>query len=267
MNQVSVILPTIGRQSLYLVLQSMSTEIDLISEIIVVNDSGRGLELGQYDLFPEVFQRIFQIDTAGGIGPAKARNLAITISSAQYIAFADDDDPWIKGRLFVQLNQMKLKGLKASLCLNLASEQNNFWTGDLNPIDYLYSQKGFFRHKRFLPLGSLVIERDSFNDIDFPEFLNEREDLWYFHILYNQNNKFSQLPVYGLRVKRQIWRSIRRPSSKDDIQWFLMLKELGPNLARNFLVYVAIRNAIVGLQFRKLFTLLGVLIRDYSHRN
>lgn len=260
MNEVTIIIPTIGRNSLENVLNSLFADLEYIHEIIVINDSGKALFLDRFDLYEDVHKLVKCIDTKGSRGASFARNLGLESVQGDYVAFADDDDPWISGRLGSQLLTMKAEGLKASVCLDSGNAKSIRWQGRESPLDFLYTDKGIRRHQRFLPFGTLVFHKDTYLGLKFSEVLSEREDLLFMNSLYTMNDSFAQVPIIGISVKREVWRSIRRPSFEDDFQWFGILQKLNESIAKNFLLYIAIRNSVVGFQPRKAFRLIKVLL-------
>jgi len=262
MKEVSIVIPTIGRKSLESVLLSFVSDLVFIREIIVINDSGSALNLEKYDLPKDVENLIIRIDTKGRQGASVARNLGLDLVQGDYVAFADDDDPWIRGRLGAQLSVMKKDGLKASLCLDSGNRKPTRWQGLQSPIYFLYLEKGIRRHQRFLPFGTLVFHRKTYLGRKFSEVLAEREDLLFMNSLYAKNASFAQVPVIGITVKREVWRSIRRPSFEDDFQWYCILRNFDKSIAKNFLLYIAIRNSAIGLQPKKLLRLIRVFLSE-----
>lgn len=92
MSLVSVVIPTLGRDSLHAALESARGQAGVELDIIVVNDSGRPLG---GDLGADV--RVF--DTAGRTGSAAARNTGLAEVRGEFFAFLDDDDTWLPGHL------------------------------------------------------------------------------------------------------------------------------------------------------------------------
>jgi len=262
MNEVSIIIPTVGRKSLETVLKSLISDLDSICEIIVINDSGSALSLYKFDLPKNVQKLIRCIDTKGRQGASFARNRGLELALGDYVAFADDDDPWVSGRLGIQLSFMKRDGLKASLCLDSGNSNSIRWEGRQSPIDFLYREKGLRRHRRFLPFGTLVFHKETYFGQKFSEELAEREDLLFMSSLYTADDSFAQLPIIGISVKRGVWRSIRRPSFEEDYKWFRILMKFDKSIAQNFLLYIAIRNSVIGFQPKKAFKLARVFLSE-----
>lgn len=92
MSVVSVVIPTLGRDSLRAALDSARTQQGVDVDIIVVNDSGQPLvgDLGAH---------VRVIDTPGRTGSAAARNAGLAEVRGDFLAFLDDDDTWLPGHL------------------------------------------------------------------------------------------------------------------------------------------------------------------------
>lgn len=93
---VSVVIPTVGRDSLRLAIESVLAQTVPPQEVIVVVDA---------DCEPHLppSTRIRVIRTSGGLGPGEARHLGIAASTGDVIALLDDDDTWSAVKLERQL--------------------------------------------------------------------------------------------------------------------------------------------------------------------
>ena len=84
-------------------------------EVIVVNDGGSAVT----DLGNDPRVRIVELPIGGG--PAAARNTGLERAVGEYVAFLDDDDVWLPGRL--ELAVQGLRSAPVACCLN-------GWLGD-----------------------------------------------------------------------------------------------------------------------------------------
>jgi glycosyltransferase involved in cell wall biosynthesis len=96
---VDVVIPTVGRDTLRQAVESASTEPET-REILVVLDAP--------DREPEVRRSLAGLPhrlicTAGSLGGAAARNAGVAAAEAPFVAFLDDDDYWVPGKLGRQL--------------------------------------------------------------------------------------------------------------------------------------------------------------------
>ena len=101
--RVSIVMPTRNRASLLpRALASVYTQTLADWELILVDD-------GSQDHTPALLAEAKNDDArvrtlrTEGIGAAAARNRAIAVASAQYVAFLDDDDEWLPHKLERQL--------------------------------------------------------------------------------------------------------------------------------------------------------------------
>lgn len=93
---VSVVIPTIGRESVAAAVTSALMQTYRVHEVIVVVDADVEISL------PDD-ARIAVVHTTGGVGSSGARQLGIDRASGEVIALLDDDDLWHKDKLFEQL--------------------------------------------------------------------------------------------------------------------------------------------------------------------
>jgi glycosyltransferase involved in cell wall biosynthesis len=258
---LSVVIPTIGRNSLETVLLSISTQLIEKITIILIDDSKTGLSKDRILNISGIENlELIYLRTSGMLGPSKARNLGLQNIKTKWVAFADDDDPWTENRLLEQLFLMKELRLNASVLLDQKNAVHKIvWEGEKSPLFFLYEKSGLLRGSRYIPFGTLIYEYEIYKNVRFNHDLNEREDLWFLHELFSCNSMMRQLPIIGCRVTKNKLRSIRRPSSVDDICWYQHLTLLDKKLATNFLIYVSIRNSLATLNLGKIYTTLNSL--------
>lgn len=76
-------------------------------EVLVIDD---GSTDGSIDLLSDLCNydsRVRMLSTQGGLGPARARNLALEKANGRYIAFLDADDFWHPFKLSSQISEMR----------------------------------------------------------------------------------------------------------------------------------------------------------------
>jgi hypothetical protein len=93
---VSVVIPTIGRASLRMAVESALRQSAPPGEIIVVLDRDCDLELPESDL-------IRVLRTSGGEGPSIAKHIGVSAARGDVVALLDDDDVWRHHKLEKQL--------------------------------------------------------------------------------------------------------------------------------------------------------------------
>ncbi|NMN97778.1 glycosyltransferase family 2 protein [Antrihabitans stalactiti] len=93
---VSVVIPTIGRSSLFAAVESALAQTYPVAEVIVVVDASGEVAVPTDD-------RIKVIHTSGGLGSSRARQFGIDSSTGSVIALLDDDDVWLPEKVASQL--------------------------------------------------------------------------------------------------------------------------------------------------------------------
>lgn len=103
MRAVSVILPTHDRPALLPRAARSVLDQDFGDlELIVVDDGSRSR--AEQTLLPFGDPRVRVLATPVPLGPARARNLGLEAAGGEWIAFQDDDDEWLPGKLSRQLD-------------------------------------------------------------------------------------------------------------------------------------------------------------------
>jgi glycosyltransferase involved in cell wall biosynthesis len=106
---VAVVITTYARvEPLRLAILSALSQGSAVREVIVVDDnrdSGLSAEVARI-VHSFRSRKLKYLTNTGKRGPAAARNVGINHASAEFIAFLDDDDYWLKGKLEAQLQLM-----------------------------------------------------------------------------------------------------------------------------------------------------------------
>ncbi len=95
---VSVVIPTTGRKSLSVALDSVLSQTGCVVDPIVVFDTAEVPDGQGHD-----GARV--LTTGGGKGGSAARNLGVEAAHGDFVAFLDDDDEWLPGKLRAQLEK------------------------------------------------------------------------------------------------------------------------------------------------------------------
>ncbi len=252
MIEITTIIPTIGRKSLDLAIQSALAQNNVVNKIIVVDDSNsQNIN----------FSNISVIRTGGNRGVAFARNLGIMEVKSEWVAFLDDDDQWLPNKSIQQIEFMKLNCLDLSLTCALFENQKKIrpkkiYDGYIDPLEQVYMGLNPFKREYYLPFPSLVIKGNVAKHLFFDTTLKEREDLWYLHQAYQLNYRMKQMSQPLVIVNFEPIRSIKRPDIHADIQWIDRLVGISKLLGIRFAIKIALRNRIALLEFRKAHKLL-----------
>ncbi|MFM2347079.1 MAG: hypothetical protein RL654_1832 [Pseudomonadota bacterium] len=108
-GQVSVVIPTCRRHdSLALAVRSALLQGDAIREVLVVDDNRRPEDEGKVRAVLASIgdPRLVYLRNRGEPGGSASRNIGIHQASAPVLAFLDDDDQWLPGKIDAQLAAM-----------------------------------------------------------------------------------------------------------------------------------------------------------------
>ncbi len=138
---VSVIIPTYNREDLIWntvnsILQQSYKDI----EVIVVSDGGTDRTGIILDRIEDNRLRFIRLPNNSGL-PAAARNAGIKVAKGTFIAFCDDDDLWLEGKLDAQLKEFcrdrSLLGVATNTILYPCRNLNSFFLTKNICISYL----------------------------------------------------------------------------------------------------------------------------------
>ena len=153
-QKYSVVVTTIGEDSLHEVLESIAKQSIPPSEIIVVDDSkSQNIELSDF--------RIMR--TGGFKGPSFARNLGIQNSQNSWVALADSDDIWDFDKISIQFAEIikeKLDFSLTSAVVNGKQRPKKLLEVNSNPFELLYSKPHILRSSSYFATGTFMFNRD-----------------------------------------------------------------------------------------------------------
>jgi len=177
---VSVIIPYYNSKStLIRALKSVAAQTFTDYEVILVDDgSNDESNMIVNDYIKKQSKIKFQHYYQENAGPSEARNLGISKSDAEYIAFLDSDDSWVSNKLEIQMKLM------AASKIDLLGSNINIIRGNgkiirkhfiKNQLEYISFYKFLFKHYFCTP--SVVIRKKVVDDIrGFPEKQKYAED-------------------------------------------------------------------------------------------
>jgi glycosyltransferase involved in cell wall biosynthesis len=152
---VSVIIPTVNRDTLREAVRSVIEQSYRPLEIVVIGD---GVSPSTDALVFDDLIKIKTIEIARVGYPAPVRNAGIDLSSGRFIAFLDDDDLWLPEKLAIQVDQILNRK-------SIASSSNATRTGNAQQYFLGHPRQGIFSSIVWNPviLSSLVIDRTRFD--------------------------------------------------------------------------------------------------------
>jgi glycosyltransferase involved in cell wall biosynthesis len=242
---IDVVIPSIGRRTLEVSLESVFNQTILPKRVIVVDDSeSQSLDLKNFD-FP-----IDIVKTGGRKGPASARNSGILCGSSEWIALLDDDDYWSLDHL--RLITMFAKRVQADIAVSSAQVGRSIrpkvlMNSQVNPLVQLYGKPSLSRTKFYFPTPGIVFKREVFEKIQFRSEMLEREDLMFLSDAFQSGFKIVQSPDATAIIKPHSLKSVRRTRMKSDIEWSSRLNEIQKRLGYKFLLGIGLRNTFLKL--------------------
>jgi glycosyltransferase involved in cell wall biosynthesis len=169
--KISVIIPSYNRFN-YLLEALESVKIQNYSnlEVFVINDGST-----QEDYYRHNFDSDIQIihlkenqKTLHGFGPGAIRNFGTNKASGDFLAFLDDDDIWLKGKLKFQVNQM------ISNNMLLSSTEGLYGEGRFNSNStyLLYNKEKYMEDYKYLYKDTDFINKNQLPKVWTSEFTN-----------------------------------------------------------------------------------------------
>jgi glycosyltransferase involved in cell wall biosynthesis len=111
---VTVITPTIGRQSLKRALDSVADQTIPARHIVVLDRPEKEEEVRA--MLPETAsERVQLVTTRGGVGPAAARNLAVLAVRTPWLSYLDDDDWYEPSHLAGLFAELEARGYSGAV--------------------------------------------------------------------------------------------------------------------------------------------------------
>ena len=242
---VSVIIPTTGRDSLDDSINSVMSQSKKVLEIIVVDDSTS--QSVQHD-------DCLVIRTGGSRGVSYARNMGTRSASGDVVAFLDDDDTWQRDKVRNQLAEMAkcdLDVLISSAEVNgkLRPSRNSLLMVNQDPFSLLYSKPHVLKSKAYLPTASYIIKKSVFDLVTFDERLTDRENLLFVFQCYEKKLRVSQSSEVLIQINYKKKNSLSRISKEIEMSWFRYLQSLNSKYAQNFSIESA-RNFVRQRDFK-----------------
>jgi GT2 family glycosyltransferase len=144
-------------------------------------------------------QRVIVISLTNNGGPARARNIGVKESTGDWVAFLDDDDEWLPGKLSAQA----ARAASATDAHQLVLATGVDWKGDstsdhwplrsLSPnervADYLFIRRR--PGESLLHTSTIMLKRQLALDCPFPEHLRIHEDYDWFISLEKAGARFT----------------------------------------------------------------------------
>ena len=147
-------------------------------EMLIVDDASSDNSRSVIESYLKKDKRIKAFFLKKNIGPAMARNYAISKASGRYIAFLDSDDIWLPHKLKVQLDFMKLNNYSFVFSsYQVISEDNSKIINTITvPEKITYNQ---YLKNTIIGCLTVIIDRKKHKDIIMPNIRSSHDmALW-----------------------------------------------------------------------------------------
>jgi glycosyltransferase involved in cell wall biosynthesis len=175
---VTAVIPTFQRPNLVLpAVESALAQTWTDLEVIVVIDGPDGETAGRLSAIDDPRLRVLEM--TANVGAAEARNVAVRAASGRWIAFLDDDDRWLPGKIARQMEarpaDMRFP-IMSCRCQVVTARGSFDWPRRLAAPgeaigDYLFVRNGFFKGETFAPTTTLLAPRELLLRHPFPKSL------------------------------------------------------------------------------------------------
>jgi glycosyltransferase involved in cell wall biosynthesis len=181
---VSVVIPTRNRPLLVkrAVQSALAQTLKELEVIVVIDGSDEvtPVELAKIDE-----QRLRVIELPVSQGAADARNVGVSESAGEWIAFLDDDDEWLPQKLEVQLQAANCSNYAfpiVACCLIARTPKGEFiWPRRLptpsEPLsEYLLARNSLFHGEGLIQTSVLFTKKDLLQNVPFTSGLQKHQD-------------------------------------------------------------------------------------------
>jgi glycosyltransferase involved in cell wall biosynthesis len=175
---VSIIMPTYNSaKTLDEAIKSVISQEYTFWELLIIDDQSSDKSLEIAESYVAIDARISVLRTDKNLGSGGARNLGISRSKGELIAFLDSDDLWLANKLAFQVNLFSDKSV-SFVCS--AYERFNTVTQKTQNVGVprLIVFKDLLK-TNYIGCLTVVLRRDAFDNLKFPE-MRKRQDyaLW-----------------------------------------------------------------------------------------
>ncbi len=233
MYKVSVIIPTIGRASVFNAVQSVFDQVSSTVnsfEILLIDDSpNQNLSI----------EGTICIKTGGNKGVSFSRNLGIEKSNHSILAFLDDDDVWLSHHLdlilrFKSENNLDMALASAYLPKYKLIRPAKPLTLETNPFKLLYGKPHLLYSPGYMPTSGYVVDKNILGDFRFDANLVDRENLDFLNKIFVSGGKIAQMEIATVIVNFNPWSSLKRANLESEIGWLNFLRKIDKRFANNF---------------------------------
>src|SRR5271170_6897388 len=166
---VSAVIPTRGRAELLrrAVCSALAQTLREIEVVVVIDGADPATNLVVEELARQD-PRVRQITLSASVGGSDARNRGVDAAAGEWIAFLDDDDEWLPGKLQAQLDAVRASTAPALIgtCKMIARTpgRDYVWprrmpAGDEQIGEYLLARRSLTRGEGYIQTSTLFVRR------------------------------------------------------------------------------------------------------------
>jgi glycosyltransferase involved in cell wall biosynthesis len=201
-TNISVVVPTRNRpESVTRAVRSVLAQSLPPSEVVVVVDGPDPATVQALEDIRDPRVVVIALDDNGG--PARARNIGVRRSTGDWVAFLDDDDEWLPGKLRAQACALSSSSDADHIVLATGVDWRGDSTSDSWPLrspspnepvtDYLFIRRR--PGESLLHTSTILLRREFALACPFPEHLRIHEDYDWFMNLEKAGAHFSIVPA------------------------------------------------------------------------
>ena len=264
---VSVVIPTLGRDSLIAAIKSVNEQTYQPIEILVVCEQS----VAEKETLVEVSKLpLVRVCTNNNGGASGNRNQGIDESVGDYIAFLDDDDSWRPLKLEKQIKAAIVDDWDLVSCKGFFEGYRNgevpksVYMGNSLLVELLYGRWSFRSREYGILTPTIIVKKEIAKKIKFDPEYTEREDLHFLDKFQEFGFRINQIEDVLVQINSTKPFKRRKTPLNQDLIWFDYIFKKNPNLAWKFLITVAIRNRLLDFQMLSVIDLLSQAIRRRS---
>ncbi|BCN45881.1 glycosyltransferase family 2 protein [Prescottella equi] len=229
MVEVSVVIPTVGREELGRALGSVRAQTMPCDDVIVVLDRPSEAAKVRSMLGSERL-----IVTDGAVGGGEARNLGLRSARGRWVAFLDDDDWWEPEKVELQLDRMKRESATLGYAASAFHGGRELRVLPTQPYEepdslasYLVRRPGIRHGAGYMQTSSLIVCSQLARAVEWDSSLRKHQD-WDFvvRLAAHEDCRISYSPEPLVNVVQNSVGSIsKRPDWRASEIWFRRHKE------------------------------------------
>ena len=199
---VSVVIPTIRRPLVVLrAIDSVLKQTYAHLEIIVVIDGPDKATRNVLSVITD--PRLVVVELQQNVGAAEVRNVGVDRASGRWVAFLDDDDEWVPGKIAAQVKAALQMGGERILLASCYVDKRSSYERVMpyrqpkpgEPLsEYMFCRKGFLSRSGHLQTSTFFVSRLLAKEVRFRAEVRPQEDYdWLMRIVSELDRPFQLL--------------------------------------------------------------------------